>query len=131
LRICLDTSGYSAFKRGHGGALEAVQRAEALVLPAVVIGELLAGFRMGRREATNRRELDRFLESPRVRVVLLDAETGQRYAEIVSYLCDHGRPIPTNDIWIAASAMQWGLRVLTSDGHFALLPQISLLPLEG
>ena len=129
MRVCLDTSGYSAFKRGHEGAIDAVQRAGEIVLPAVVVGELLAGFRMGSRDRINRRELDAFLESPRVRVAALGAETAQRYAEIVSYLRERGAPIPTNDIWIAACAMEWGLRLLTSDAHFDRLPQVSVLAL--
>jgi len=130
VRICMDTSAYSEFKRGHAGVLDAIQRADEVVLPAVVIGELLAGFRIGNRETQNRQDLDRFLGSKRVRVASLDAETGQRYSEIVVYLRDQGSPIPTNDIWIAATAMQWGLRVLTSDRHFARLPQISVLSLQ-
>ncbi|MFV1979276.1 MAG: type II toxin-antitoxin system VapC family toxin, partial [Myxococcota bacterium] len=109
MRICLDTSAYSAFKRGHEGALDVMQQADELVLPAVVVGELLAGFRIGTHEAINRRDLDRLLDSPRVSVAVLDADTGERYADIVAYLRAQGRPIPTNDIWIAATAMQWGL----------------------
>ena len=130
MQICLDTSGYSAFKRGHDGALAVVQSAAEIVLPAVVLGELLAGFRIGSRERSNRRELDAFMESPRVRVAPLDFETAQRYAEILPYLRERGTPIPTNDIWIAATAMEWGLRVLTTDPHFGWLPQVSVLPLE-
>lgn len=130
MRVCLDTSGYSAFKRGHEGAIDVLQQAERIVLPAVVVGELLAGFRMGSRGPVNRRELNAFLASPRVRVAPLAAETAQRYAEIVAYLREHGAPIPTNDIWIAASAMEWGLRLLTTDAHFDRLPQVSVLPTE-
>lgn len=130
MRICLDTSGYSAFKRGHDGTLEAVRRAAEIVLPAVVLGELFAGFRIGRRDKDDRRELDAFMESPRVRVMPLDFDTAERYAEIVAYLRERGTPIPTNDIWIAATAMQWGLRILTTDARFSRLPQVSVLPLE-
>lgn len=130
MRICLDTSGYSAFKRGHDGTLSVVQRAAEIVLPAVVVGELLAGFRIGRRDRSNRRELNAFMESPRVRVMPLDFETAERYADILLYLRERGTPIPTNGIWIAATAMQWGLRLLTTDAHFGRLPQVSILPLE-
>lgn len=130
MRICLDTSGYSAFKRGHDGTLALVQRAAEIVLPAVVLGELLAGFRLGRRDRSNRQELSAFMESPRVRVMPLDFDTAERYADIVLYLRERGTPIPTNDIWIAATAMQWGLRILTTDAHFSRLPQVSVLPQE-
>lgn len=129
LRICLDTSGYAAFKRGQEGVVDRLQRAEEIVLPAVVLGELLAGFRMGSRDRLNREELATFLESSRVSVVPLDAEAARRYAEILAYLRDRGTPIPTNDIWIAACAMQWGLRVLTTDAQFDRVPQVSVIAL--
>ena len=131
MRICLDTSAYSAFKRGHEGALDAIQRAEEIVLPTVVLGEVFAGFRLGERDRENREELDRFLESPRVRIAPVDEETGRRYAQIVVFLRREGTPIPTNDVWIAASAMQHGLRVLTTDAHFARLPLLSTELLEA
>ena len=130
MRICLDTSAYSAFKRGHPEAIDALRRARGIVLPPIVLGELLAGFRIGSRDRANRRELEAFLSSPRVRVSPIDAETAQRYAEIFSYLRERGTPIPTNDIWIGACAMQWGLRLLTTDSHFERLPQVSVLPLD-
>jgi predicted nucleic acid-binding protein len=127
--VCLDTSGYSIFKQGHEGALDILQRAEEIVLPAIVVGELLAGFRMGSRDRVNRRELRAFLDAPRVRVAPLGAETAERYAEIMAYLRGRGEPIPTNDVWIASCAMEWGLRLLTTDGHFERLPQVSLVRL--
>ena len=130
MRLGLDTSAYSAFKRGHPEAIDAIQRAGEIVVPSIVLGELLAGFRIGSRERANGRELDAFLASRRVRVASIDPETAQRYAEILTYLRDQGTPIPTNYIWIGASAMQWGLRLLTSDSHFGRLPQVSVIPLE-
>jgi tRNA(fMet)-specific endonuclease VapC len=130
VRLCLDTSAYSAFKRGHDGTLDALQRADTIVLPAVVLGELHAGFRIGSRERENHRDLEDFLGSPRVRIASVDDETAHRYADIVAYLREQGTPIPTNDIWIASVAMQWGLRVLTFDEHFGRVPQVSVLSLE-
>ena len=130
MRICLDTSAYSAFKRGHEETIEALRSAAEIVLPSIALGELLAGFRAGSRDRTNRRDLEAFLSSPRVRVAPVDPDTAQRYAEIFSYLRERGTPIPTNDIWIGACAMQWGLRLLTTDSHFDRLPQVSVLPLD-
>jgi predicted nucleic acid-binding protein len=68
--------------------------------------------------------LQRFLSSPRVRVTEMNDETALRYAEIFNFLRRAETPIPTNDIWIAASAMQHGLRVLTTDAHYTRLPQV-------
>lgn len=129
MRICLDTSAYSAFFRGHPGIRDLIQRADEIVLPPIVLGELLGGFRSDSRWAENRRLLDEFLASRRVRVAAIDAETADRYSEILAYLRRQGRPIPTNDLWIAASAMQHGLRLVTSDAHFDHVPQVSCAPI--
>jgi predicted nucleic acid-binding protein len=85
---------------------------------------MLAGFLSGERRAKNQAELARFLESPRVNLIDVDEGTAERYAVIFTTLRKAGTPIPTNDLWIAASAMQHGLRVLTRDAHFAKVPQI-------
>lgn len=130
MRICLDTSGYSAFKRGHERAMELIRRSEEIVIPITVLGELFAGFRRGEHERRNLEGLDLFRESPRVRTAALDEETAACYAEILTSLRGRGTPIPTNDIWIAASAMQAGLRVVTSDHHFARVPQVAVELLE-
>ena len=120
----VDTSAYSAFLRGHEGVRLAVQQAERLVLTPVVLGELHAGFRSGNRRRANEGELARFLDSPRVDTVPVDAETADRYAAILYALRSAGTPIPTNDVWIAASAMQHGLRVLTTDTHYQRVGQV-------
>lgn len=122
--ILLDTSGYSAFMRGHPGVGDALREADLVALNPVVLGELWTGFRLGSRLEKNRAELRTFLASPRVDVVDIDAETSARYAAIVDTLRRAGTPIPTNDLWIAASAMQYGLRVVTTDEHFRRVPQV-------
>jgi tRNA(fMet)-specific endonuclease VapC len=120
----LDTSAYSAFMRGHEDLKLALQRADRIALTPVVLGELGAGFRAGARQKKNENELRRFLSSPRVHVVTVDADTAERYAVIRHALRQAGTPIPTNDIWIAASAMQHGLRILTTDIHYTRIPQV-------
>lgn len=129
--LLLDTSAYSAAKRGHPGAVAAVRRADRLILTPVVLGELHAGFRLGKHARRNESELDAFLASPRVTVVDVDTETARRYAIIYQGLREAGTPIPTNDIWIAASAMQHGCAVVTADRHFANVPQILVEMLQG
>jgi predicted nucleic acid-binding protein len=101
-----------------------MQEADEIILNAVVLGELKAGFRRGRHRERNENELAEFLASPRTRVLGLDEETADRYAVILDSLRSAGTPIPTNDVWIAASAMQHGLRVLTTDQHFRKIPQV-------
>jgi predicted nucleic acid-binding protein len=82
------------------------------------LGELLSGFAVGAREEENRRELDRFLASERVERLAIDGETAAHYAPVYRELRHRGRPIPTNDMWMAATALQHGLAVFSHDGHF-------------
>ena len=83
------------------------------------MGELLAGFAAGTREARNRAELARFLASPRVGILNVTADTADSYALVYAGLRRKGQPIPTNDLWIAASALEHGFGLLSLDAHFA------------
>jgi tRNA(fMet)-specific endonuclease VapC len=123
-RVLVDTSAYSAFFRGHSGVKALFQKIDEIVLSPIMLGELRAGFIAGAHRRKNERELDLFLRSSRVSIASVDEETSGCYAAIVHGLRAAGTPIPTNDIWIAASAMQHGLRVITTDRHFAKIPQI-------
>ncbi len=123
-RLMLDTSAYSAFMRGHGEIHSILQHAEKIYACPIILGELLAGFTRGSHRKKNERELEQFLSSPRVSLVDIDQGTAERYAVILDALWKAGTPIPTNDLWIAASAMQHGLRLLTTDAHFQKVPQV-------
>lgn len=95
-----------------------VRRAEQVVLSVVVIGELLYGFRYGKRSARNRAQLEDFLSEPVATVLDLGAGTAERFGSISSALRKKGHPIPTNDIWIAAHAMESGAELLSCDAYF-------------
>ena len=123
-KVALDTSAFSAFLRGNKEVIGALQDADEITLNPVVLGELRAGFLMGKHRARNESVLREFLATSRVRVRDIDEETADRYAAIFSYLREQGTPIPTNDIWIASSAMQHGLKLITTDKHYLKLPQI-------
>jgi tRNA(fMet)-specific endonuclease VapC len=125
-RLLLDTSAYAAFMKGQTEAVSAIRQGDEIYLTPIVLGEMLAGFMTGNRRAKNEAELARFLESPRVNLIDIDEATAERYAVIFNTLRAAGTPIPANDLWIAASAMQYGLRLLTLDGHFTNVPQILL-----
>ena len=71
----------------------------------MVPGELLSGFVVGTRAGQNRRELQQFLASERVSQLVIDAETAVQYAVVYRELSHRGRPMLTNDMWIAASAL--------------------------
>jgi len=123
-KLMIDTSAYAAFKRGHPETKSQIRKAAAILIPTVVLGELLAGFEAGNRRETNRSELTEFLNNARVSVAPVLESTAERYARIYAYLRKHGRPIPTNDLWIAASTMEHSAVLLTADAHFLHLPQI-------
>ena len=124
-RFCLDTSAYSHFKRGDAAAVEALTRATWVGVPVIVIGELRTGFLLGGQADRNEAELVRFVAHPVVDVLAVDEEAAQIYAEIVVAQRRAGKPVPTNDLWIAALAARTGAPVLTYDGHFAAIARIS------
>lgn len=117
--IALDTNAYTAFMLGAAEVVEVLAHADKLLLSSVVLGELLGGFAAGTREPKNRAELARFLASPRVEVVAVTLHTADSYALVYAGLRRKGQPIPTNDLWIAASALEHGAALLTRDAHFA------------
>ena len=125
--LILDTSAYVAFKRGQQQAVEILQLAETIVIPVIVLGELLAGFAFGAREAENRRELTAFLDSPRVQMATVGSTTASWYGRVYANLRRLGRPIPANDLWIAATALQSGLPVFSYDRHFKSVEGLGLI----
>lgn len=122
--ICLDTSGYSHFKRGDTAAVTLLQRARSVYVPAIVLGELRTGFRLGNRTDANEAELSEFLEHPIVAVAVADEAVASLYANLMVALKSKGTPLPTNDVWIAATAQRHGAVVLTYDEHFAAMPGV-------
>jgi len=126
MRLLLDTYAYSAVARGNRELQQAIEQAEEICLSPIVIGELRAGFLHGSRVKENERGLRKFLALPGVSLLVVAENTAARYAEIVAFLRKAGTPIPTNDIWIAASALEHGLRLLTTDAHFRRIPFVAI-----
>jgi tRNA(fMet)-specific endonuclease VapC len=118
VKILLDTSAYVGFKRDAVEAVEIIVKAELIVFSPVVMGELMFGFRNGTRFKKNMDDLDRFLKHEVVDLLPIGKITSDRYSRIAVKLRQQGTPIPTNDIWIAAQAMEQGAELITSDQHF-------------
>ncbi|MBI2821963.1 MAG: type II toxin-antitoxin system VapC family toxin [Acidobacteria bacterium] len=118
MRILLDTNAYAALMRGHEGIASRVRRAEQVVLSAIVVGELMFGFRSGARCKKNIEEMEAFLDNPYVVFASVSLTTADRFGRIAASLRRKGRPIPTNDIWIAAHALETGADMISFDRHF-------------
>jgi len=121
----MDTNAYVEFKRGNQQTLEILRYAQTIGINNVVLGELLAGFSGGNKEAENQHELYQFLEMPRIKLLTSNEVTAKYYAMIYKQLRHKGKPIPTNDMWIAATAMQYHLTLLSYDKHFANIEGLS------
>ena len=122
-RLCLDTSAYSHFQRGHSETVELIDQADWIGVPSIVIGELWMGFSIGKHLKKNEELLYTFLSNILVETIDIDRKVSQLYGQLAAGLRARGTPIPTNDIWIAACALNSGSTILTFDAHFRLVPQ--------
>lgn len=125
MRLALDTNRYTDLCRGDAQVVETVETADAVWLPFIVIGELRAGFAVGREGPRNEAVLRRFLLKPGVRILYADEQTTYHYATVYRQLRKQGTPIPTNDMWIAALMLQHSLTLYDRDHHFDALPQLT------
>jgi tRNA(fMet)-specific endonuclease VapC len=126
--ICvLDTNIVVAILNGDQTVSQYLASFPTVCLPIPVIGELTFGALNSQRPAENLSRVQKFIGSSR----LLDStvQTARVYAEVRLGLKRKARPIPENDIWIAASAVEHGLPLATRDAHFTNVDQLTLLPL--
>lgn len=122
--VAIDTNAYSGFRRGNPDLVEAFSRVPRLIVPLAVIAELLAGFAGSKKAQQNRSELATFMTAPRVSLALPDRQTAEAYAAVYQQLRRDGRPIPTNDIWVAAAALQASVPLITLDAHFRFVTDL-------
>jgi tRNA(fMet)-specific endonuclease VapC len=118
----LDTDAYSAFKRGDARIVDCIARADEILVPVPVLGELRVGFKAGTMEKRNLAELEAFLSARRVSVACMTEQTALFYAEIHSGLKRQGTPLPVNDVWIAACTVEHGAVLISDDAHFKRIP---------
>ena len=125
VRLALDTNRYTDLCRGETSVVEAVEHADEVWLPFIVLGELRAGFAVGTQGPQNEAALRRFLVKPAVGVLYAAEPTTHHYSAVYRQLRKQGTPIPTNDMWIAALTLQHSLVLCARDAHFDALPQLS------
>ena len=124
MNVALDTNAYSDFMRGDENRIAVLRTADLIHLPLIVLCELRAGFAAVNQASANAANLQKFLNSPRVSVLLPDEQSCHHYAQIYLQLRNKRVAIPTNDLWIAALAVQHDLVLCSSDAHFDHFPQL-------
>ncbi len=126
MKLALDTNAYSSLQLGGVPNLkELVDQAELIIMPFIVDAELRAGFQKGNRKADNYDKLQKFQDIDRVMVLWPNELTNELYAQIWAELAGKGKPIPTNDVWIAAICLQHQLRLASLDRHFNDVPLLN------
>jgi len=127
VKIAIDTNSYIAFLKGEEKAVSTIRTASKIIIPLIVLAELRAGFAFGTHIEKNERSLMKFLSSERVSIICPDEETTFHYSSIFSELKKAGKPIPTNDLWIASLVKQNSLFLLTYDKHFSYIKNLALV----
>jgi len=120
MTLVLDTNTYSEWVR-DGRWAEIIRQATSILVPAPVLGELRDGFLKGSRALQNEKTLMEFLSSDMVAVAYVGEQTSHVYARFKNELRRKGKPIPINDIWIAAVSHESGGTLLTGDKHFGFI----------
>jgi tRNA(fMet)-specific endonuclease VapC len=127
VKLLLDTNRLSDALAEQDPVLDELESAEAIYVPVIALGEIRSGFLRGKRAAPNETRLQWFLSQDGVTTLGVDASVSHRYAEIHRTLKGLGRPIPTNDLWIASIAVEHGLVLYTRDAHFQKVPGLACL----
>ena len=117
--MILDTKALSAAADHDPAIIAILARAEQVAIPVIVLGEYRYGIAQSRRRATYEKWLTGLLHD--CFVLDINEPTTHHYAEIVLELKRIGKPIPTNDLWIAALCRQHSLPLLSRDRHFDLI----------
>ncbi len=123
--MILDTNAVSAIADGEASAMEIAGRANRLAVPVTVLGEYRLGIAQSRHRPLYESWLREWISA--VAVLDIDEETAHSYAAIGMELKKKGRPIPSNDLWIAAACRQHSLPILSRDTHFDLVPGLRRL----
>jgi tRNA(fMet)-specific endonuclease VapC len=120
--MILDTNALSAFVDGDAGVGELLRRQPRAAIPVIVLGEFRYGIAESRYRAAYEAWLD--TELPHFDILPVTDATAIAYATLRVALKQSGRPIPANDAWIAALALEHGLPVLSRDHHFDVVPDL-------
>jgi len=124
VRVALDTNRLTDLFQGDAALAERLGLCDEVWIPLIVLAEIKAGFLGGNRRHRNEILLRKLLSKATVGVLLPDRETAEHYARLFVQLKRAGTPVPDNDLWIAALALQHDLQLITRDKHFKNIPQL-------
>lgn len=130
-RLVLDTSAYSKFRSGDTRVRDLIAEAESVMVPTPVLGELHGAFELGSRTRENRAALGDFLAESFVSVIPVSETVARHYGRVFAALRRAGTPIPANDMWIAACALDHGACLVTFDHDFAHIAGLDHIILDG
>lgn len=124
MRVALDTNRLTDLFQGDTALAERLGVCDEVWIPLVVLAEIKAGFYGGSQQHRNEILLRRLLAKATVEVLLPSQETAEQYARLFVQLKRAGTPVPDNDLWIAALALEHDLVLITRDQHFQHIPQL-------
>lgn len=126
-KLSIDTNSYSNFLRGDKKSEKPYFEAREIIVSTIVLGELYFGFKVGVEENKNLEILYKFLSDSKVKVLKISSQTAKIYSNIKYSLKKKGTPIPENDIWIAAAAIETDSTLITFDKHFLSIENLNLI----
>ena len=129
-RLVLDTNTLIPLLRNAADYAHLFKTYDEVILPAIVLGEYKAGLFETKTGEKNRQSLADYLADPNVRVAPVTDRTADLYAKVFQALRKEGTPIPQNDMWIAASALEHGADLATRDDHFRHVPMLTVIVVD-
>jgi tRNA(fMet)-specific endonuclease VapC len=124
MRVALDTNRLSDLFQGDSALAAFLGRCDEVWIPLTVLAEIKAGFYGGNQQHKNELRLQMMLSKETVRILFPSRETAEHYARLFVQLKRAGTPVPDNDLWIAAVALEHDLMLITRDRHFGRIPQL-------
>lgn len=122
--VLLDTNIIIDIFKNDVGVIQAINTAESLFISSISLGELFYGAYNSSRLTSHLKETKEVSKS--INVLAVGKTTADHYGKIKTQLRKKGRPVPENDIWIAAIAMQFDLTLITKDKHFSEIEGLKL-----
>lgn len=124
MRVALDTNRLTDLFQGDSTLADWLGECDEVWVPLMVVAEMKAGFLGGSRQHRNEALFQSFLGGSTVGILFPARETAEQYARLFVQLKRAGTPIPDNDLWIAALALEHDLTLITRDRHFDHVPQL-------